>query len=116
FSSGLFLTAPFLIKWFFTPEFYDAITVLRIMSISIFFMALSNIYGINYMIIQGIERELRNITFVCSLIGFVISFPLIYFWNYIGAACTILVTRIILGAIIYFKANIIKKTRHHDSF
>lgn len=110
FSIGLFFVSPLLIKWFFTPEFYDAILVLRIISISILFMSLSNIYGTNYMIIRGYERELRNITFVCSLIGFAMSFPLIYYFEVIGAAVTITVTRGILGVSVFLKAKqIIKK-------
>ncbi len=108
FSLMLFLFAPLLIKLFFTPEFYDAIPVLCIMSISILFLALSNIYGTNYMIIQGYERQLRNITFVSSLIGFVLSFPLIYFFDYLGAAITITLTRGILGTSIMWRTKIIK--------
>ena len=108
-SALLFIVAPFLIKLFFTEEFYNAVTVLRLMSISIFFLSLSNVYGTNYMIIQGFEKQLRNITFVSSLIGFAISFPLIYFFDYIGAALTITITRGILGIIIAYRAIEIKR-------
>src|SRR5690554_3724711 len=100
----LFILAPLIIKIFFTDEFYNSITVLRIMSISIIFLALSSVYGTNYMIIQGYEKQLRNITFICSLIGFIISFPLIYFFDYIGAALTITFTRAILGFSIMYTA------------
>lgn len=111
FSAVLFLFAPLLIKLFFTPEFYDAIPVLRIMSFSILFLALSNIYGTNYMIIEGHEKQLRNITLVSSLIGFALSFPLIYFFDYIGAALTITLTRGILGLAIMWKAQKIQKIK-----
>lgn len=104
-SLTLFIFAPLLIKLFFTPDFYDSIWVLRIMSISIFFLVLSNIYGTNYMIIQGHERQLRNITFVSSIIGFSLSFPFIYFFDYIGAAITITLTRGILGFSIMIAAK-----------
>ena len=112
-SALLFIIAPFLIKLFFTEEFYNSVTVLRIMSISILFLSLSNVYGTNYMIIQGFEKQLRNITFVSSLIGFAISFPLIYFFDYIGAALTITITRGILGIIIAYRAIEVK--RNHES-
>lgn len=105
----LFIFAPLIIKLFFTDEFYNAIPVLRIMSVSIIFLSLSNVYGTNYMIIQGYEKQLRNITFVSSLIGFAISFPLIYFFDYIGAALTIAITRGLLGILITYKA---KKRKH----
>ena len=109
FSIILFLLAPLLIRVFFTSEFNDAVPVLRIMSLSIIFLALSNMYGTNYMIIEGYEKELRNITLLSSLIGFVMSFPLIYFFDYIGSALTITLTRGILGFGITWKAKIIKK-------
>lgn len=111
FSVVLFLLAPILIKLFFTPEFYDAIQVLRIMSISIIFLSLSNVYGTNYMIIEGYEKQLRNITFVSSLIGFAISFPLIFFFDYIGAALTVTLTRGILGGSIMINAKRIMKDK-----
>lgn len=111
FSIGLVIVAPLLIKWFFTPDFYEAIIVLRIMAISIFFLALSNIYGTNYMIIQGYEKELRNITFFSSLVGFSLSFPLVYYFDFIGAAITITGTRAILGISIYLKAHKLKQQK-----
>ncbi len=107
-SLVLFFFAPVLINLFFTPEFNDAILVLRIMSFSILFLTLSNVYGTNFMIIQGYERQLRNITFVSSIIGFILSLPLIYFFDYIGAAITVTLTRGILGSSIMWKFYKIK--------
>lgn len=111
FSAVLFLFAPLFIKLFFTAEFYDAIPVLRIMSFSIIFLSLSNIYGTNYMIIQGYEKQLRNITFISSILGFALSFPLIYYFDFIGAALTITFTRALLGISIMIRAKKIKKEK-----
>lgn len=107
-SALLFLFAPFIIELFFTEEFADSIIVLRIMSISIFFLALSNIYGTNYMIIAGYERQLRNTTTIVSIIGFALSFPLIYFFGFIGAAITVTLTRGLLGVSIMLRAITLK--------
>jgi PST family polysaccharide transporter len=93
----LFLGAPIIIKLFLTPEFYDGITVLRIMSFSILFLTLTSVYGVNYMIVQGYEKQLRRITMIVSLIGFSMAIPLIYFFSFIGAAITITLTRGLLG-------------------
>lgn len=100
----LFFGAPLLIRIFFTEEFNDSILVLRILSISILFLSLSNIYGTNYMIIAGHERKLRNVAAVSSLIGFILSFPLIYLFDFLGAAITITLTRGILGISIMWHA------------
>lgn len=106
----LMLLAPFIIKIFFTSEFYQATLVLQIMSCSLVFLALSNTYGLNYMIIQGYEKSLRNITITSSLIGFLISFPFIYFYDFLGAACTVTLTRAILGLTIMYKAKTIQRS------
>lgn len=110
FSIALFFLSPLIIKIFFTTEFYQSISVLKIMSLSIFFTALINIYGVNYMIIKGYEKDLRNITIISSLIGFLLSFPLIYCYDFIGAAITITLTRCILGISIMLKAKGLKKS------
>ena len=94
---ALFILAPFLIHLFFTPEFDTAIVILRILSVSIIFLALNSVYGTNYMILRGYEKQLRNITVISSIIGFIISFPLIYLYSYIGAAITITITRGLIG-------------------
>ena len=107
-SALLFLFAPLIIDVFFTEEFADSVIVLRIMSFSIFFLALSNIYGTNYMIIAGYERQLRNTTAIVSIIGFASSFPLIYYWGFIGAALTVTLTRGLLGISIMLRAKTLK--------
>ncbi len=106
---SLYVMAPLIIHLFFTPEFGEAITVMRILAVSLLFMALSNIYGTNYMIIQGHERRLRNITMATSLIGFGIAWPLIYYYGFVGAAITIAVTRAHLGVFITLTALKIKR-------
>ena len=106
----LFLFAPLIIDVFFTKEFVDSISVLRITSFSVVFIALSNVYGTNYMIIAGHERQLRNITAFVSIVGFILSFPLIYCANYIGAALTVTITRGLLGISIYYRARYLINT------
>ena len=110
-SVMLFFGAPLLIRIFFTEEFNDSILVLRILSVSMLFLSLSNIYGTNYMIIEGYERKLRNVTAISSLIGFVLSFPLIYNFDFVGAAITITLTRGILGVSIMECALRLKRSK-----
>lgn len=109
-SIVLFLIAPFIIRIFFTPEFYQSIIVLQIMACSLVFLALSSTYGVNYMIIHGYEKSLRNITIISSLIGFILCFPLIYLYNFLGAAITVTLTRAIIGLSIMFKAKAIQRS------
>lgn len=82
----LFFGAPFIVEFFLSSEFSDSVYVLRIMAVSVVFLAISNVYGKNYLIIVGKEHLLRQITIACSLICFVLALPLIYYYSYFGAA------------------------------
>lgn len=94
----LFLLAPLLIELFYSREFFDSILVLKIYSVSIVFTAMYYIYGFNYLVIIGKEKIMRNITAFTSIFGFIIAFPLIYYFDYIGAALVYLITTCILGS------------------
>lgn len=83
---SLFLSANLVVKVFFTPEFQSAVAVLQISSFSLIFLSLRNIYGVNYLILRGHEKVSRNIIVLTSLMGFLIAFPLVYLYGYIGAA------------------------------
>lgn len=108
FAGALMLCAPLIIKIFYTPEFEAAIPAIRILGFSIFFIALANVYGTNYLIVQGYERTLRNITMIVSLIGCVIACGVIYKYGFIGCAVTIALTRVLLGVSIMLRARYIQ--------
>lgn len=105
----LFFSAPLVINVFFGHNFNESILVLRITSFSLFFIMMSSVYGTNYLIIKGYDHILRNITFIVSIIGFVLAFPLIYIYSYIGAAFTFLISSILLGVTTAYWGIKIKK-------
>lgn len=105
----LFAFAPLIIDIFFSKEYYDAVIVLRIMSLSLIFLSLDNIYGTNYLIVVGEEKALRNITFISSIIGFACAIPMAYYYSYIGVAIVIVFTRCLMALLITRKALKIKR-------
>lgn len=118
--SGLFAVllmagAPLIIKIFYTPDFDAAIPIIRILGFSIFFIALSNVYGTNYLIVQGYERDLRNITLTISILGCCMAFPLIYKYGYWGCALVIAITRMLLGVIITLRARYLRKRSQNQN-
>ena len=96
-SLSLFILAPFIIHSFFPSDFDEAITTLRIVSISLIFLALNNVYGTNYLILKGKERRVRQITLYSSVIGLFTGIPAVYYLSYFGVAVTILVSRALMG-------------------
>ena len=107
----LFAFAPLIIHLFFTEEFYAAVVVLRIKALCVFFVALNRVYGINYLLLVGKEKVMRRVTTFCSLGGFIIMWPLIYFLDYNGAAISILITQFFLGLLMFI---ISKKNKNEN--
>lgn len=93
----LIFASSWIIKIILGPEFEKSVIVMQILSLSVIFLAVGNTYGANYLIIHHKERQLRNLTFFCSILGMGISIILIYYFNYIGAALTVLMCRGLLG-------------------
>lgn len=95
----LFISAPILIKLFFNKDFSDAVIITRILSANVILSTMSSVYGVGYMIVEGYDRQLRNITALVSIVAFAFSIPLIYFYSSIGAAITTVIALIGLGCI-----------------
>ena len=89
----------------------DSVAILRILAVSLLFTALQSVYGTNYLIVQHYDRLLRNINLKMSILGFLISFPLVYYWGLIGAALTVFITRALIGLLVYLKACQIKLSK-----
>lgn len=96
-GATLFFGSPLIIHILFPEDFYGAIPTLRIIGVSIIFLAMTDIYGTNSLILMGYERKMRQITLISSIIGLVAAIPLVYFFSYIGIAWTILISRMLMG-------------------
>lgn len=103
-SIFLFVGAPLLIKIFFGEDFNESVFVLRLISVSFLFLTMQSIYGSNYLLIIGREKLMRNITIFSSIVGFVMAFPLIYYFSYIGAAIVFSFSNVLLGILTMFYA------------
>jgi PST family polysaccharide transporter len=101
----LYVGAPWLVEFILSPEFADSVIVLRILAVSLIFVTLSSVYGSCYLIIHNQERLLRKITVYSSLSGFIIAWPLIYYFSYIGVALTVAFSRFLLGAFTMYFAK-----------
>lgn len=101
----LFVTAPWIIHTFFPEDFYGAINVLRLISISLVFLAMDNVYGTNYLILKGYEKTIRQITVYTSVIGLICAIPLVYYLSYMGVAITIVISRGIMAVWSWLKVR-----------
>ena len=97
--------APLIVKIFLSTDFSESVIVLRILALSMVFLAMSNTYGTNYLILVHKEKALRNITVICSVLGMLMSYPLVSNFSYMGAALTVFISRFLLGSSTYIYAR-----------
>lgn len=93
----IIIVSPWVIKIILGKEFENSIIVMQILSASLVFLSMNFTYGTSYLIIIHKEKPLKNLTFVSSIIGMCVSFPLIFYYSYTGAAITVFICRGMLG-------------------
>lgn len=114
-SVSLFFLAEHIVFYFYDKTYAEAVHVIKVMSISPFFFFLMNAYGTNYLIIEGYEKQLRNIVIICSLLGLLLSFTLVKELGYIGAAITITLVWGFRGfATMYYALKIKKRVSDNE--
>lgn len=96
-AAVLFIFAPWIVRVMLSEEFARSIFVIRCLAVSLVFVILYNCYGACYLIIHNRTKILRQVTTLVSLIGFLIAWPLVYYYTYIGAALSVLISRALLG-------------------
>lgn len=107
----IIILAPFLINIFFGSEFADSVVILRITAVSLIFLMIDSVFGINYLLVKGYDKILRNITIISSIIGFILAFPLVKYYEAIGVAVIYTFTSCLIGVgtMVYaYKMNKIK--------
>lgn len=104
-SVFMFIGANWFVNLFLTPEFKDAVTVMRIFAITPIFLYLMNTYGTNYLVIIGKENILRNIILFVSIFGFGLTWWLTPAYSYIGATITVTTVWGIRGLLTWFFAK-----------
>ena len=102
---ALYVLAPWLVNMMLSPEFSDSTIVLRILALSLVAMAIFTAYGNCYLIVVHKADILRKVTVISSLVGFMIAWPMVYNFSFIGAAFTVSITRIILATLTFLAAK-----------
>lgn len=105
----LFIFSKPLLLLFYTADFIEAVPIMQLMSVSLVFLAMSSVYGTNYLLVNNKDKLLRNITIIASLVGFSISFQLIKHYGVIGATITFLTPTVIMGVLSMIVAIKIRK-------
>lgn len=97
---------------------YDFI-VLSILLLGFVSIAIYSVFSTNFLIARGHDKLVLNVTAIASIIGFLLSFPLISNYGLIGASLNIFISQSILalGAYYYYlKNNRVKNHAYKEIF
>lgn len=103
FSIFLFVFSDLIINVFFTEEYEQAITILRILSFGPFFLFLRNTYGLNGLVLINKDGSFRNIILLYSILGLIFAFIAIPMLGNIGVAITFIFIWLLMGVSSYFQ-------------
>ena len=90
----------------------ESVILLKVISILPFVIGLSNIFGIQTMLAFGMQKIFSRILFASAIVNFLLVFPLIYFFEALGLAVTVVLVEVFVTITMYIvllKNNIILK-------
>ena len=85
------LFAEYIVELIMGNMYSESVIIFRIISFLPFIVALSNIFGIQTMVAFGMQRIFSRILMFSSLLNFILVFPMIYIWQGVGLAITVVV-------------------------
>lgn len=88
---------------FFQVHSTEAIIAFIVLLVGLIGLALYDVYGLNFFLIREKDNFVFRNTLLFSLLGFGLSFPLIYWQGLIGAAIIVSGTRLLIGSSLFIK-------------
>ncbi|KDA53599.1 hypothetical protein EG19_05200 [Thermoanaerobaculum aquaticum] len=94
----LWLSAPWVVPWFFGSSFSATVPVLRILSLIIFFNACTNVLGFHLLLPAGHDRAFTAITLIAGMVDVALAGLFVPNWQAVGMALAIVGTEAFVAA------------------
>lgn len=91
-SLFILIFAEWIVKLLLGNGYEQSVLLLRIMALLPVVISLSNIFGVQTMLVFGMQKEFSKILIMAAILNFCIVFPLIYFFEGVGVSVSITVT------------------------
>lgn len=102
-SAFLFIFSADLIKVVYGANYEPAVSVLRVISFIPIIICLSNVFGIQVLLVLGKKKIFSRVLILSGLVNLSILVPLAYYFKQDGAAISVLVTEFfVTSAMLYF--------------
>lgn len=106
----IFVFAEWIVDILLGNGYEQSILLLRILSFLPFIISLSNIFGIQTMLVFGMKKQFNKILLSAAIVNTVIVLPMIYFYQAIGVSVSMTITEIFVTVTMYI---ILRKNNIH---
>lgn len=117
-SLSIFIFAPFGINLLYGELYQSSVVVLYILAFCPALVAVSNVLGIQTMLVLGFNKEFSRILICSGVLCLIIIFPLSLFWKEVGAAWSVLIAEFTVTAMmllfIWHKKIPLYKNKHES--
>lgn len=100
-SAALFVAAPLAVRILLGPGFEPAVPVLRVLSLLPVLLALSNVFGIQWMLPLGLDRAFNTIIVCAGLLNLALALLLAPRFSAAGMAWSVVIAEAFVTAVIY---------------
>ncbi|WP_278546860.1 flippase [Megamonas funiformis] len=97
----IFIFAEWIVDLLLGDGYEQSILLLRILSFLPFIISLSNIFGIQTMLVFGMKKQFNKILLSSAVINTIIVLPMIYFYQAIGVSISMIITEIFVTVTMY---------------
>lgn len=98
----IFIFAEWIVDILLGVGYEQSILLLRILAFLPFIISLSNIFGIQTMLVFGMKKQFNKVLLSAAIVNTVIVLPMIYFYQAIGVSISMTITEIFVTLSMYY--------------
>lgn len=98
----IFIFAEWIVDILLGEGYEQSVLLLRILAFLPFIISLSNIFGIQTMLVFGMKKQFNKVLLSAAIVNTVIVLPMIYFYQAIGVSISMTITEIFVTLSMYY--------------
>lgn len=98
----IFVFAEWIVNILLGKGYEQSVLLLRILAFLPFIISLSNVFGIQTMLVLGMKKQFNRVLLSAAIVNTVIVLPMIYFYQAIGVSISMTITEIFVTSSMYY--------------
>lgn len=98
----IFIFAEWIVDVLLGAGYEQSVLLLRILAFLPFIISLSNIFGIQTMLVFGMKKQFNKVLLSAAIVNTIIVLPMIYFYQAIGVSVSMTITEIFVTLSMYY--------------